>query len=323
MWSPCCWCCSPMTVQQDNPRRELLLSSTRCARYCRCNRCGSTVCDFCVRGFIQEVEKRTLPQDDVSIVSLYKMSESFLHQNTDVNGCICCAFSNGIQKTVRSNLDKPPKASPIVDSEDDKEFSPDVNRTLRKSMKRQKRNEDSCTHVNFLYEYYKESTRCRTKPLNIDKILYLINKSRKKKHKRVYEPNYFDGATVIAEFNLLICAEATSMEWQADHSALAESNMDRTPAVLHAVVSSDSAKIVKRFMQANKCLPRGIEGDQELLKLTVESPLDPMKKLVLNICVITIDQCYSSVTVSSWKGKPASDPRILSNMMMFRNKDVQ
>ena len=177
--------------------------------------------------------------------------------------------------------------------------------------------------MNFLYEYYKESTRCRTKPLNIDKILYLINKSRKKKHKRVYEPNYFDGATVIAEFNLLICAEATSMEWQADHSALAESNMDRTPAVLHAVVSSDSAKIVKRFMQANKCLPRGIEGDQELLKLTVESPLDPMKKLVLNICVITIDQCYSSVTVSSWKGKPASDPRILSNMMMFRNKDVQ
>eukprot|EP00956_Cyclotella_meneghiniana_P035221 scaffold112761_cov46-Cyclotella_meneghiniana.AAC.5 len=155
-----------------------------------------------------------------------------------------------------------------------------------------------------------------------DKIFSKTNKNRKKKHKRVYEPNYFDSATVIAEFNLLVCAEATSLEWQADHLALAESNMDRTPAVLHAIVSSDSAKILKRFMQANKCLPRGIEGDQELLKLSVESPLDPMNTLVLNICVITIDQCYSSVTMSSWKGKPASDQRMLSNMMMFRNKDV-
>ena len=312
-----------MTVQQDNPKRELLFTSVRCARYCRCNHCGSTVCDFCVRGFMQEVEKRKLPQDEVSIVSLYKMSEAFLHQNTAVNVCICCAFSNGIQKAVRSNLDKPPKASSIVDSEDNKEFSPDVNRTLRKSIKRQKRNEHSCSPMDFLDKYYKESTRCQMKALNIDKIFSKINKNRKKKHKHVHQLNEFDGATVMAEFNLLICAEATALKWQTDHSALAESNMDRTPAVLHAVVSSDSAKIVKRFMQVNKCLPRGIEGEQELLKISVESPLDPIKKLVMNICVITIDQYYSSLTVSRWKGRPPSDPRILSNMMLFRNKDVQ
>lgn len=319
-----------MTVQQEYPRRELLLTSIRNATYCCCNRCGSTVCDFCIHGFVQEVENRKLPQDDDSIVSLYKMSESILHQNTNaVDGCICCAFSKGIQNGVRSNLDIPPKASPILylpdhDSKADEEFSPDVNRALRKSIKRQKRNEHSYRHMDFLEDYHKESCTSQMKALNFERILLKINHIRtKKKPKDVYQLNEFDGATVMAEFNLLICAEATSLFCQTDHSALAESKMDGTPAVLHAVVSSDSAKIVKRFMMEHKLCARGIEGEHELIELAVESPLDPVEKKVMKVCVITIDQYYSSQTVSRWKGRSASDPRILSNMMIFRNKDVQ
>jgi hypothetical protein len=113
---------------------------------------------------------------------------------------------------------------------------------------------------------------------------------------------------IYPEFNLLLQSDATNIHWSCDHLALAESQVDSTPAIIHAVINSVNAIDIEDYMKEQSCTPTRLNNKSERIVLKVQSPEDDSKEMDVAVDVFIVDQVTKINSNNPLKGQSYFDP---------------
>jgi hypothetical protein len=207
---------------------------------------------------------------------------------------ICCSFGHSIPSTAKSSI-VTPRRSPEVSIPDlsDTEFTLVSDESANKKCRRHLNNNKNINRraSNFLSLYFRnENPPSSIKPGNTSAILGRLYKCRRKSRRPKYIRNHFQGALVIPAFGLLLEADATNHHLSCDHMSLAESGVDSTEAVVHGVISDANAKMVVKYLEANKKSISRIIAVRDRLVLNVTCPEDIAKSMNVVVDVLMMDQ---------------------------------
>ena len=336
MWSPGCICCSPDTVQQESTKKVLQSLPHRQGdiKYVTCMKCSLTVCIHCLEALTKTVQSsskcKTVHPSDPSLIALAGMMSA---ANSNCYNCpmgFCCSFSSSIPNTSKCTIVKPPRAPLLLSSaahsseDDEYEFinHDTANKRSRYSMRRE--HIEDKTSVNFLKKYFATlHPPPSMKPPNICGILYNMNKSRFRSKKPLLQLNQVQGALIYPEFNLLLQSDATNIHWSCDHLALAESQVDSTPAIIHAVINSVNAIDIEDYMKEQSCTPTRLNNKSERIVLQVQSPEDDSKEMDVAVDVFIVDQVMKINSNNPLKGQSYFDPSFVAGFDFFGQEDIE
>ena len=331
MWSADCICCSPDTVQQASARYVLAGTPSRTCNivYVQCRCCGSKVCSFCVCGLKECVAtcKKKIPEHDPSIAALESMALALKSNDCPkVDFGICCSFGHSIPSTAKSSI-VTPRRSPEVSIPDlsDTEFTLVSDESANKKCRRHLNNNKNINRraSNFLSLYFRnENPPSSIKPGNTSAILGRLYKCRRKSRRPKYIRNHFQGALVIPAFGLLLEADATNHHLSCDHMSLAESGVDSTEAVVHGVISDANAKMVVKYLEANKKSISRIIAVRDRLVLNVTCPEDIAKSMNVVVDVLMVDQVKKCSEFQDWKGRTHLEPEFIAGLKHFGHDDM-
>ena len=159
-------------------------------------------------------------------------------------------------------------------------------------------------------------------PPNIHAILQSMNKSRRRSKKSLLKLNQVQGALIYPEFNLLLQSDATNVHWSCDHLALAESQVDSTPAIIHAVINSVNATDIEDYMEVHSCTTRRFNKKSERIVLRVQSPEDETKEMDISVDVFIVDQVMKIDIKNPLKGQSYFDPSFVAGFDFFGQQDI-
>ena len=336
MWSPGCICCSPDTVQQESTKK--VLQSTPCRqggiKYVTCIKCSSKVCVHCLDSLTQTMlsssKCKAVHPSDPSLIALADMMSAAKSNRENCAIGFCCSFSSSIPKESKCTLVKPPRApllqsSAAQASEDDEyEFinHDTANKRSRYSMRRE--HIEDYASVNFLNKYFETlHPPPSMTPPNIHAILQSMNKSRRRSKKSLLKLNQVQGALIYPEFNLLLQSDATNIHWSCDHLAVAESQVDSTPAIIHTVINSVNATDIEDYMEVHSCATRRFNKKSERIVLRVQSPEDETKEMDISVDVFIVDQVMKIDIKNPLKGQSYFDPSFVAGFDFFGQQDIE
>jgi hypothetical protein len=225
---------------------------------------------------------------------------------------------------------KPPRA-PLLQSfavqaseDDDYEFinHDTAHKRSRYSMRRE--HIEDHTSVNFLNKYFVTlHPPPSMTPPNIHAILQSMNKSRLWSKKSLLKLNQVQGALIYPEFNLLLQSNATNIHWSCDHLALAESQVDSTPAIIHAVINSVNATDIDDYMEVHSLTTRRLSKKSEHIPLRVQSPEDETEEMDVVVDVFFINQVVKIEISNPLKGQSYFDPSFVAGFDFFGQQDIE
>lgn len=332
MWSRGCICCSPATVQQECARERFERTSSRTGHisFVECLSCNGQVCGFCIDGLLRLIaeSRKDISPSDHSLVALRGMKLALSSGMVSVQLGFCCAFKKSIHPDARLTLTKPPR-SPDLPSvtnqlDDDYDFCDreTFNKRIRHALNRTPVTQ--AENVEFLRQYFSGTTPPITmKPADIPSVLRKMNKSRRKSGRPRYSVSELQGAFIYPEFNLLVQADATNWHLNCDHLALADSPVDSTKAVMHAVLTATNAVEVEEFIRKKGKTIARIGGKRERVVLPVTSPEDVSKKMDFNVDIIRLNQARSRDELAHWKGVTCFEPEFIADLAFFGQKDIE
>ena len=170
------------------------------------------------------------------------------------------------------------------------------------------------------------------KPQNICGILYNMNKSRYRSKKPLQQLNKvqwaltypeFQGALIYPEFNLLLQSDATNIHWSCDHLALAESQVDSTPAIIHTVINSVNVIDIEDYTKEQSCTPTCLNNKSECIVLKVQSPDDDSKEMDAVVDVFIVDHVTKINSNNPLKGQSYFDPSFVAGFDFFWQEDIE
>lgn len=332
MWSPGCICCCPATVQQESARRVIQQMPSRndTISFVECLSCNGEVCQFCVDGLLKLIAEshKKISTSDCSLVALQEMKLALSSGRSSVQVGFCCAFKKSIHPDARLTLTKPPRSPdlPSVTNMLDEDYDfcnrESFNKKIRHALKRTP--VVQAENVNFLRQYFSGcSPPITMKPADISSILEKMKRSRIKSRRPPYSVNRLQGALIYPEFNLLVQSDATNWHLSCDHLALADSPVDSTKAVMHAVLSASNAIEVEGFMRDHGKTIKRIGRKWERIVLPVASPEDDSKCLDFNLDIILMNQVRSRDEVAPLKGATKFEPELVSDLFFFGQEDIE
>ena len=178
--------------------------------------------------------------------------------------------------------------------------------------------------VNFLKNYFTTlHPPPSMKPPNIHGILYDMNKSRFRSKKKLQQLNQVQGALIYPEVNLLLPSDATNIHWSCDHLALAESQVDSTPAIIHAVISSVNATDIEDYMKEQSVTTTRLNTKSDRIVLKVQSPEDSTKEMDVAVDVFIVDQVMKIESNNPLKGQSYFDPSFVAGFKFFGQQDIK
>ena len=273
---------------------------------------------------------KAVDPSDPSLIALADMRSAAKSNGQNCPIGFCCSFSSSIPIKSKCTLVKPPRApllqsSRALASEDDEyEFinHDTANKRSRCSMRRGHIKDH--TGVNFLKKYFETPQPPRSmRPPNLNSILHNMNKSRSRSKRSLLKLNQVQGALIYPEFNLLLQPDATNIHWSCDHLALAESQVDFTPAIIHAVINSVNATAIDDYMDVQSCTPRRLNNKPERIVLQVQSPEDETKEMSVIVDVFIVNQVMKIDINNPLKGQSYFDPSFVAGCDFFGQQDIE
>jgi hypothetical protein len=105
--------------------------------------------------------------------------------------------------------------------------------------------------------------------------------------------------------------------------ALAESQVDFTPAIVHTVISPVNATHIDAFIDLNSCTTRRLTNRSERIVLRVQYPEDETKEMDVVVDIFLVDQVMKIDVNNPLKGQTYFDPSFVAGFDFFGQQDIE